>query len=221
MSKSSVATSSPTVSKPAVWCQIFAWSLSFVVCLLAILFWGHDYGWKLLPINNYVLFPLLGLLAFSLMWSHYVAYALRQMLGLKPAALSYYFKTTSWAVLVLICLHPGLLIFQRFRDHAGLPPGSYESYVAPGLGWVTLLGTVCFCVFIAFEFRHIFRGRWWWHYVVDAGDAAMLGILYHGLRLGQQLHGWFLDVWWFYAVVLVAVLARKYYKKYQRSTARA
>ncbi len=192
-----------------------------MVCVLAVLFWGHDYGWRLLPINNYALFPLLGLLAFSLMWSHYVAYALRQMLGLKPVVLSQYFKITSLAVLVLICLHPGLLIYQRFRDGAGLPPGSYESYVAPGLGWVTLLGTVSLLVFLAFEFRHWFRDRWWWQYVVNAGDVAMLAIIYHGLRLGQQLHGWFLGVWYFYGVVLVAVLIRKYYKKYLRRRARA
>jgi hypothetical protein len=204
----------------ARWCQCAAWSLSLVVCLLAILSWGHDYNWQLLPINNYVLFPLLGLLAFSLMWAHYMAGALRQLLGLKPAVLSRYFKLTSSVVLVLLFLHPGLLIYQRFRDGFGLPPHSYESYVAPGLGWVTLLGTVSWLAFMAFEFRRFYGKRSWWHFVTEAGDAAMLAIVYHGLRLGHQLHGWFLGVWWFYAAALVMVLINKYYRKYFRARVR-
>jgi hypothetical protein len=121
-----------------------------------------------------------------------------------------YFRITGWLVLGLICLHPGLLIYQRFRDGHGLPPGSYESYVAPGLGWVTLLGTASLLVFLAFEFHRRYGERRWWRYVQDASDLAMLAIIYHGLRLGSQLHGWFYYVWWFYAVTLVLVLIRKY-----------
>lgn len=220
MSKAFFKQTPDSSSKLVLWCQVAAWSLSLIVSLLAVLFWGHDYKWKLLPVNNYVLFPLLGLLAFSLMWSHYMAGALRQLLGLKPVVLSRYFKITSTAVLILLFLHPGLLIFQRFRDGYGLPPHSYESYVAPGLGWITLLGTVSWLAFMAFEFRRVFGTRSWWHFVTEAGDLAMLAILYHGLRLGQQLHGWFLSVWWFYAVALVIVLAQKYYKKYFRTRIR-
>ncbi len=214
MSKYFTRSKPETTHKLELYCQIVAWTLSLVASVLAIVFWGHDYHWQILPINNYVLFPLLGLLAFSLMWSHYMAGALRLLLGLKPAVLSLYFKITSSIVLVLLFLHPGLLIFQRFRDGNGLPPGSYESYVRPGLGWVTLLGTVSWLVFMAFEFRRIFGKRSWWHFVTEAGDVAMLAIVYHGLRLGQQLHGWFLGVWWFYAVALVAVLVNKYYVRY-------
>lgn len=192
-------------------CQTAAWATSAAVCLIAIITWGRDYGWHLLPINLYVIFPLFGLLAYSLMWSHYIAGAMRELLGLDKQVLKRYFESTSLAVLVLICLHPGLLIYQRFRDGYGLPPHSYETYVAHGLGWVTLLGTASWLVFIAYEFRRVFGKRPWWHYVEWAGDAAMLAIFYHALRLGQQLmNGWFRYVWWFYGLTLIAVLARKY-----------
>ena len=53
--------------------QIFAWSLSVAVSLAAIFAWGQDFGWNLWPFSAYMVFPLLGLLAFSLMWSHYVS----------------------------------------------------------------------------------------------------------------------------------------------------
>jgi hypothetical protein len=196
-------------------CQIIAWATSLTVSLLATTAWGSYYQWQVWPIDSYHLFPVFGLLAFSLMWSHYVSGALRELLGLDKAVLSHYFTTTGWAVLILICMHPGLLIYQRFRDGAGLPPRSYESYVAPGLGWVTLVGTTSLLIFLAFEFRRWFGGRRWWHYVADAGDAAMLAILYHGLRLGHQLmSGWFRYVWLFYFVTLAAVLIRKYVNRY-------
>lgn len=200
-------------------CQSIAWSLSLGSCAVGLFAWGHDYAWHILPVNSYVLFPLLGLLAFSLMWSHYVAGMVRELLGLDKGVLSRYFKSTSLAVLVLICAHPSLLIYQRFRDGFGLPPGSYESYVAPGLGWVTLLGTASLCVFLAFEFYRIYGKRSWWHYVADASDFAMVAILYHALRLGTQLrHGWFRFVWLLYAITFGIVLIRKYALRYQRHT---
>lgn len=197
-------------------CKIVAWSMSLTVCILAIAAWGDSYNWHLLPLSTYLVFPLLGLLAFSIMWSHYIAGALREFFGLSKGVLGGYFEATSLAVLVLICLHPGLLIYQRFRDGYGLPPGSYESYVAPGLGWVTLLGTASLLVFLAYEFRRVYGKRTWWHYVQRASDAAMLAIFYHGWRLGGQLQmGWFRYVWLFYGVTLIVVLVRSYIRTYK------
>lgn len=194
--------------------QFAAWSLSTLVTLLAVIVWGQYYGWHL-AFNAYIIFPVLGLVAYSIMWSHYIASAVREMLGINREVLAKYYRWTGYAVLVLICMHPGLLIFQRFRDGFGFPPHSYETYVAPGLGWVTLLGTASLLVFLAFEFHRKFGKEPWWHYVTEAGDVAMLAIFYHGLRLGMQLqNGWYRYVWWFYGITLVAVLIRSYSRKY-------
>lgn len=191
------------------------WTLGLVVAALAYIAWSKGFGWGLQPFNAYRIFPLFGLLAYSLMWSHYVAGTVQDLLHIDKARLASYFRITGRAVLVLICLHPGLLIYQRFRDGHGLPPGSYESYVAHGLGWVTLFGTASLLVFLAFEFRRLYDKRSWWHFVPEAGDFAMLAIFYHSLRLGSQLThgGWFRVVWWFYGVVLILILARSYAKK--------
>jgi hypothetical protein len=196
--------------------QLAAWGLSLAAATLAFIAWGQDNFWQLGHLSVYQIFPLLGLMAWSIMWSHYVAGAGRQLFKLEPAVLKRYYSATGWVVLVLICLHPGLLIFRRFQDGHGLPPGSYESYVAPGLAWITLLGTASLLVFLAFELHRWFGRRPWWHWVAEAGDLAMLAIFYHGLRLGSQLshQGWFLKLWWFYGLSLIAVLARSYYVKY-------
>lgn len=194
--------------------QIAAWSLSVATVVLAVVAWGQSFNWHL-SFDIYLIFPVLGLTAYGIMWSHYMAGTARQLLGLRPGVLSTYYRLTGYAVLILICLHPGLLIYQRFRDGFGLPPHSYETYVAPGLGWITLLGTVSLLIFLAFEFHRKFGKRSWWHYVTEAGDLAMLAIFYHGLRLGLQLqYGWFRYVWWIYGVTLIAVLIRSYSYKY-------
>ncbi|HWB38690.1 MAG TPA: hypothetical protein VG604_00420 [Candidatus Saccharimonadales bacterium] len=200
--------------------QIAAWVLSLIVSGLAIFVWGHDNGWQIWHFNAYQFFPVLGLLAWSLMWTHYVMGTLRELMGLPKEVLVRWFNYTGWVVLVAICLHPGLLIYQRFQDGFGLPPHSYESFVAPGLGWITLLGSASLLVFLAFEFHRFYADRSWWHYVNDLCDLAMVAIFYHALRLGSQLmvDTWFKAVWWFYGLSLLAVLARKYYLKLRPKT---
>jgi hypothetical protein len=196
--------------------QIGAWTLSVAVSLLALMAWAKDYSWPDTAVSTLQLFPLLGLVAFSIMWSHYINGALSELFGAGEKALARYYQLTGYLVLVLLCLHPGILIFQLFRDDCGLPPSSYSCYVAPGLSWVTMLGTVSLLIFLAYEFKRFFGKQPWWHFVTEAGDIAMLAILYHGLRLGGQLthQGWYRDVWFFFAVTLVAVLIRSYKNKY-------
>lgn len=194
--------------------QICAWSLSLLVTLLSVITWGQSYDWQL-AFDAYLVFPVLGLAAYGIMWAHYMAGTARELLGIDKDALKVYYRWTGFAVLALICLHPSLLIYQRFVDGYGLPPHSYETYVAPGLGWITLLGTASLLVFLAYEFHRKFGKRSWWHFVTEAGDVAMLAIFYHGLRLGSQLQqGWFHYVWWFYGITLVVILVRSYSKKY-------
>ncbi len=196
--------------------QIGAWSLSLLVSVLAFMAWGQSNAWQLKGISTYLLFPVFGLLAFSLMWAHYPASLIRQKFNLPKSVLHNYFEATGFAVLLFICLHPGLLIYQRFRDGFGLPPRSYESYVRPGLGWVTLVGTTSLFIFLAYELRRWYGQKPWWRYMQLATDVAMLGIFYHSLRLGTQLmSGWFKAVWWFYGITLVAILIYTYSNKYK------
>ena len=193
-----------------------AWALALFVSAVSFVAWGSGNFWRFGHLSPYQIFPLLGLLAFGLMWTHYIIGTLRDLYHVKAETLKPYYFWTGYIVLVLICLHPGLLIYQLYRDGFGLPPVSYESYVAPGLAWVAMLGTASLLVFLAFELRRWFGGKPWWHYVVDLSDLAMLAIVYHGLRLGSQLHsGWYRYVWWLFAIMLIVVLIRKYYLRLQ------
>jgi hypothetical protein len=194
--------------------KIVAWMVSVISVVLAIAAWFQSYGWEIPRLSTYVIFPLFGLVAFSLMWSHYIASVVRQQMGVEKPVLSNYFEVTSLIVLAAICLHPGLLVWQLWRDGEGLPPGSVYAFVVPSMRWLATIGIVSLLIFLAFEFRRIFDKKPWWRFVGYATDVAMLLIFYHGLQLGGLLtNGWFRIVWIFYGITLVLSLAYIHSKK--------
>lgn len=184
--------------------------------LIAIVAWGQGNNWKLVGISTYQLFPLFGLLAFSLMWSHYVAAALRLYFKIDRTVLAKYFEFTSLGVLAAILLHPGLLAWQAWRDGMGLPPASQVRYVSPMLGVYVVLGIIAYIIFLSYEFRRKFGQKSWWKYVAYASDSAMFLILLHSLKLGSQLQaGWFRTIWYFYGLTLFGSLVYIYYLKFK------
>lgn len=201
------------------WLQIISWGLAALTSILAITIWGQLKNWNFTGLSAYDLFPLLGLIAFGLMWGHYVVAVVRLQLDLPASISSHYFEFTSLVVLVCILLHPGLLIAQLWSDGFGLPPNSYlEHYVAPGLKWAALLGSLSLIVFLLFELRHWFSKKSWWKYVGHLNDIAMIAILIHGFRLGTHLQsGWFRTVWLLYALTLFVCLGILYGRKYKRN----
>lgn len=188
------------------------WGLVGLVSLISIFVWGQGLRWQLSGLTVYQLFPVLGLLAFGLMWGHYIVAAVRQLSGLDKQITHSYFTSTSLAVLALILLHPGLLIIQLWRDGFGLPPGSYlTNYVAQGLEWAALLGSLSLLVFLFYELYRWHGQKDWWRFVQYASDVAIVAILVHGFRLGSHLQtGWFRAVWLFYGMTLLAALVTIY-----------
>lgn len=197
--------------------QKIAWGLSIGVSVLAFVSWGQLYDWRLAQLSSYQYFPLFGLLAFSLMWSHYIVSALRQYLGLDRAVLRAYFDRTSLFVLFALLAHPGLLGWQLWRDGEGLPPASELNYAGESLKVAVILGMIAWMVFLSYEFRRKYSTQSWWKYVNYANDAAMVMIIIHSLRLGSHLQsGWFRAVWYFYAATFVGSLAYIYTKRLKK-----
>lgn len=194
--------------------KVTAWTVTGIAAGLALLAWGQGLRWDISNLNSYRLFPLFGLLAFSLMWAHYVMAALRQSRGIKKAALKTYFETTSLLVLVFLVLHPGLLAWQMWQRGFGLPPGSLLQYVGASLRIWILIGIMAWVVFALYESRRRFSTKAWWPAVQVASDVAIVLIFFHGLRLGSDLHtGWYRLVWLGYGVTLAAALGYMYYQR--------
>lgn len=189
-----------------------SWILAGVVLLLALTVWAGERldGGRL---TAYEVFPLLGLGAFSIMWTHYVLGVVRRKLGVEGRANKTYFKISSTVVLTLILLHPGLLIFQLNRDGFGLPPQSYlQVYGEPAMKGAIMLGTISLLIFLAFELHRKFRKKSWWKYIDYAQIVAMFLIFYHGLTLGRELSvGWYKAVWYGYGLSLLAATLYNYW----------
>jgi hypothetical protein len=191
-----------------------AWLLSGLVTVAAVAAWGQGLRWHFSGLSTYRIFPLFGLLAFSLIWSMYVVSFSRRLWNLKVGLKTYY-KVLRLIVITVIFFHPVLLWWQLWRDGFGLPPESYlKHYVAAGLGWVAVLGTVSWFIFLTYDLGQKFKNRPWWKYIEFLGDCAMVAVFYHSLRLGTNLqHSWLKGLWYFYGLVLAVVLFDVYKRK--------
>lgn len=196
--------------------QLLAWGLSVAVATIALIAWGQGLSWHFSNLDSYRLFPLFGLLAFSLMWSHYIASVARQYFQIDKQALHVYFETTSLVVLAALLAHPGLLAWQLWRDGLGLPPGSELNFVSADLRLYIIMAFTALLIFLAYEFRRWYKNRSWWQYIERATDVAMVLVFLHSLNLGSQLQsGWLVPIWYFYGVTLVAALVYIYYQKFK------
>lgn len=182
------------------------WGLGGLVVVTAILAWvgEREVGEETLTI--YDIFPPLGLIAFGLMWTHFVMGALRRWGGIKPSTVSAY-KTVSFGlVLGLIILHPTLLWLGLFRDGYGLPPLSHlMAYESQAL--FVSLGVIGLMIFLAYELRQWFGKKKWWKWVEWAQILGMGAIFIHAIELGAELReDWYMALWWFYGITLVAAI---------------
>ena len=195
--------------------QVLAWSLSVSVALIAIFAWAQGLGFKFTGLGFYQIFPVFGLLAYSLMWAHYVSAATRLYFKIDRAVLVQYFEITGMVVLASILLHPGLLAWQAWRDGMGLPPSSQIRYVAPMLGVYVVIGIIAYIAFLSFELRRKFGARPWFKYISYASDIGMFLIILHSLKLGSHLQiGWFRTLWYLYGVTYFIAVGYIYYLKF-------
>lgn len=156
-------------------------------------------------IGVYELFPLLGSMAWLLMWTHYVSGSIKRYLHLAQdkTILKNYFSITGVVVLALILLHPGLLYIGLFNDGLGLPPYSaFAVYQTASMRIALVLGSIALTAFLLFELGRWFRHKGWWRYIEGANIAAMGLIFVHGLLIGGGLSGWFRVVWILLGVLL-------------------
>ena len=173
-------------------------------------------------VGRYEFFPLLGLMAFGLMWMHYVSGSLKRYVGLAndTSVLRRYFTVTSVIVLGLILLHPGLLYTGLYADGFGLPPvSSFAVYESTGARIALLLGSISLTIFLLFELKRWFGERKWWKYIDYINMAAMIMIFTHALIIGSDLmNGWFRFVWIAIGWILVLSLVYNYWYDHQRRT---
>ena len=190
------------------------WLLSMLVAALALLVWAQGLGWQFSGLSAEAIFPVLGILAFSLMWVHYAVDFLERFFSFESWA--GYLPVTRYVVLFALIMHTGLLAWAAWRGGFGLPPESFLNYVGADYQIWVIMGIVAWLAFMAFELHHWYRNRPWFRWVGYATDAAMIAIFFHALQLGGDVHtGWFHWVWYFYGASLVIFLIKAYVDVYR------
>ena len=202
----------PTLFRSLVWLGTV-----LVVGLAFFVWWPSTQN-----LTTYALFPIFGLVAFTLMWTNYTAGALRGYFRLPATTLKTHVQITGYIVLFCILMHPILLETQLYLDGLGLP---YESipavYTTLRERLAIIAGITALICFMLFELYRFFKDRPWWKYVEWANIAAMCLILWHGFTLGGELRQpWFQIVWAFYAVTFAASVAYSGYSKRRNNHAR-
>lgn len=185
----------------------FSWGLFSLSLVLGIVSWGQTVGWQLSSLTPYQWFPLFGILAWLIMWTHYITRYFRVRnpeLQKAPG----YGKVTGWIVLACLLLHPGILAFAQFRNNQGIPPESYLNYVGEGLQLAVLLGSVALTIFLSFEIFDRMKNnktvKKYWLAISISQSLAMILIFVHALRLGTTLgEGWFRIIWIIYGLLLL------------------
>lgn len=177
---------------------ILTWKILALSIVLPFAAWGSSLAWRLDSLSPYQWFGLFGLLAWMIMWTHYISGTLRILTGCKKP--SYYSRLTGWLVLSALLLHPGILAYVQFQNGAGLPPFSFVDYVGQNMLLAIMLGSIALTIFLSFEIfdrlktKQVIKKNWW--LISISQSLAMILIFVHGLQLGPRLQsGWFMWVW--------------------------
>lgn len=195
-----------------------AWLLTAVTVTLAIVIWQQSLDWNTAYLSAYTFFPVLGLSAFSIMWSQYITGFIRRLVGGSKDSLHTFSAVSGSIVTMVVILHPLTLAVRAWKDTDLLPPGSYFGYVATNLQWAVVLGIFSLGAFVLFELRHKYSDRSWWQYVDFINDVAIVAIFIHAYKLGTHTqYSWFQYVWIFYGATLGLALAYKYIMLHKKS----
>jgi hypothetical protein len=181
--------------------NVIEWSIGGLAVVLPVVAWFSSVDVSALTL--YDVFPPLGLIAFGLMWTHYIMGALRRYFGAKQATADSYMTVSMGIVLGLIILHPLLLWIALYNDGFGLPPGSYMQAYESQLPLLAL-GTIALLIFLAYELKRFFGGKRWWKYIEYLQIIGMVAIFIHAIGLGNELRiDWMMAGWIFYGITLL------------------
>jgi hypothetical protein len=187
--------------------KLIPWMLFFVVVVVGCFAYFSVYNWEIIETlgAGLSIFPLLGILAWSIMWTHFAYGALRIKYRLPKNKV--YSVISGWIVLFLILLHPGILALEMYRSTELLPPKSILLYTGDSFLWAVVLAEVALLTFLSFEvFNRIkektaIKNNWIW--ISLSQMMAMTFIFIHSMALGHDLKiGWFRIYW----IVLFAIL---------------
>lgn len=169
------------------------WLMLGLVWLASIILWLTSLAGD---VNSmYQFFPILGILAWTTMWTQYLVGSIGWPLKNKA-----FTKWSEAIVLFLIVMHPTIFLVQRFIDTGLLPPASYLTYVGSTRAWTITIAVAALATFLLYDVLKRFNGklikRRLWAYVSLLQAAAMTAIFIHGFTIGTSMNSPYFATWW-------------------------
>jgi len=188
--------------------------LFWLIVFLPVYFWGDSFAWDLSRLNLYLLFPLLGMLAFSIMWTQVVVGTFKE----KFENVNKFFSRTGVAVFLLFFFHPVLAAVAQFKSVGLLPLQSFFDLVGPAQKKFLIIGMIAFTIFVLYEIvlrvaalRKVQKLNKFFEIFSEFG---IILVFIHSINLGSHLQAGFLKyVWWFYGVSAILMIGWKYFGK--------
>ena len=171
--------------------------------------------------SPYSIFPILGLLAWSLLSTQYFMGAIRH--NTTQSIVNTRFTRISGVMIVIaLVLHPLLPIVQLYIDTGLAPPASLAAFVGDSrmyLIWIAVTSLIFFLLFdLLRPYRKSLIKRGIWRFISLTQIFAMLLIFIHALLLGSLFTGAWTSAWW---IFLNAALIPCYVLHIQRDFRRA
>lgn len=203
-----------------LWWSVTPWILGIMVIIIGYIAAYPQLTPSTSLLDFYTLFPLLGIWAWSLMWTHFVIGEIRRLNPTLPKHMPYH-HVSSILVLTFILAHPFLLAIAQYQNGQGLPLGSYYAYAGRGYEWVIWIAALALTTFLSYEVlirikeRPVVKKYWW--FVNISQSAAMLLIFWHALTIGHNLvdPGWFRTYWITLGIILIPTLLHTHYQDWK------
>lgn len=200
--------------------RYFPWLLFIlVIAPFMIVFFA---GGFFTPGSLYTIFPLFGIVAWSLMCTQYLTGALRYSMPRRFGTHKWFARISKVGILVSILLHPLLLILQRYLDTRTLPPVSLMTYIGDLRMYLIWIAVVALVIFLSYTFlrpyRQALQKRNAWGYVSLIQAVAMILIFIHALFLGNLFAEGWIRVWWIILnIILLPCYAVFIYRDFRRN----
>jgi hypothetical protein len=155
------------------------------------------------------LFPLFGLLAFTMLWLHIVGAGLEGWLR-QYVDFEAFVEKTSFLILILMLLHP-MLALVTYDFNLGVLGGEYGV-------WFVRLGLVGLALLLVYDVGRALKSRAFfirhWQKVLIVSTIGFFIIFYHSLSIGSDLQTGFLRILWiFYGVTAALSFIYAYFIK--------
>lgn len=190
--------------------------LAALAVLAPIMAWANSFSWQFQSVGLYELFPVFGLLAFSVFWTQLILLFAEPYLNFSVQP---YIKWSGLAFILFVFLHPALLALGQLLNGVGVPPQSFYKYVPASFALFINIAIISWLIFMVTEvsFRlsnlRLFKSQKTKTAIEYFNYVAFYLIFWHSITLGQHLQlGWLKTVWWFFAVtatpVIIVLIAR-------------